>query len=63
MSLFVGSIARSVNLKQLTEIFEAHGECSVKHKGSYAFVDFNNKDNAKKALDEENGKENGGLRL
>jgi RNA recognition motif-containing protein len=63
MSLFVGQISRNATSKTLTELFENYGECSVKFKGSYAFVDFKKREDAKKALEEANGQDMNGLRL
>jgi RNA recognition motif-containing protein len=40
MSLFVGNISRLASVQELEDAFGKHGAADIKHKGSYAFVDF-----------------------
>jgi hypothetical protein len=47
----------------LTAFFDKFGRCSIKHKGSFAFVEYTSKDDAKKAIDDGHGNSLGGLRI
>lgn len=56
MSLFIGGISHRITEAQLREVFKPYGELTrVDHHGRYAFVDFKEKEDGKKAMDELQG--------
>lgn len=63
MSLFVGNISRNVSPQELETQFQFFGACTVCHKGSYAFIQFRDEQDAQDALSALNTKNLGGLRL
>jgi len=63
MSLFVGNISRNVSLQELETQFQHFGACTVCHKGSYAFIQFRDEQDAQDAIAALNTKNLGGLRL
>jgi len=63
MSLFVGNVSRHVSLQELEAEFQRFGTCTVCHKGSYAFIEFPDEQDAQDAITALNAKNLGGLRL
>eukprot|EP00830_Metopus_es_P013295 TRINITY_DN320_c0_g3_i1.p1 TRINITY_DN320_c0_g3~~TRINITY_DN320_c0_g3_i1.p1 ORF type:complete len:291 (+),score=58.78 TRINITY_DN320_c0_g3_i1:11-883(+) len=63
MSLFVGNISRNVKTKDLEEDFEKLGKCRVNHKGSFAFVEYDDEKCAEEAIKELHDKDMGGLHI
>lgn len=63
MSLFVGNVSRHVSLQELEAEFQRFGACTVCHKGSYAFIEFPDEQDAQDAITALNAKNLGGLRL
>jgi RNA recognition motif-containing protein len=57
MSLFIGNIPRTTAPTDLHTIFNRFGRCSVDHKGSFAFIDFDHLKSAESALSVMQGKE------
>jgi RNA recognition motif-containing protein len=57
MSLFIGNISRSVTSKDLHNIFDKYGKCTVDVKGSFAFVDYEQMRAAEQAKNAMHGKE------
>lgn len=57
MSLFIGNISRSVTSKDLHNIFDKYGKCTVDVKGSFAFVDYEQMRSADQAKNVMHGKE------
>ena len=57
MSLFIGNISRTIAPTDLHSIFNRFGSCSVDHKGSFAFIDFDRLKSAEFALITLQGKE------
>ena len=49
MSLFVGNLSRNVGYEELREVFERKGRCTIHIKDGYAFVDYDNDDDAEAA--------------
>jgi hypothetical protein len=52
--LFIGNLIKATNESKLTSIFKQFGKCDVELKGPYAFVEYDNFDDAKEALKELN---------
>ena len=63
MSLFVGNISRNVRVRELEGAFLKYGECRVRLKGSYAFVEFDEEKQAEEAMENLKGVNIGGLNL
>jgi len=51
MSLFVGNISRNVRVRELEGAFLKYGECRVRLKGSYAFVEYDDEKGAEEAIE------------
>ena len=49
MSLFVGNLSRNVTQDQLKDLFNEHGPCKIQLKRKYAFIEYDNTDDAEKA--------------
>lgn len=56
MSLFIGNIPRSAAAPDLHNLFTRYGSCSVDHKGSFAFIDFDHLKSAETAITELQGR-------
>lgn len=63
MSLFVGNVSKNVSLKDLEEEFMKFGTCKVNHRGSYAFIEYPDEQDAEDARMTLNSKNMGGLCL
>jgi len=63
MSLFVGNISKNVRPFELEDSFNKYGKCSVKHKGSYAFVEYDDDKDAEEAKENLHDKDLGGLNI
>jgi len=62
--LYVRNLTQDVSEEKLKEMFEPHGKVErVKKIKDYAFVHFDDRDSAVKAMDDLNGKEIGGAHL
>ena len=48
--LFIGNIGRELREEDIEEAFDRFGECFIKFKGNYAFVDFKSEKDAEDAL-------------
>ena len=42
MSLFIGNISRSASEREIENAFEKFGECSIRFRGAYGFVEYDN---------------------
>ena len=56
MSLFIGNLSSKTTKEELTDLFNKYGKCYIKHKGSFAFAEFEEEKDASKALDALKGK-------
>lgn len=63
MSLFVGNVSRHVSPRELEAEFQRFGTCTVCHKGSYAFIEYPDEQDAQDAVAALNAKNMGGLCL
>jgi len=63
MSLFVGNVSRHVSPRELEAEFQRFGTCTVCHKGSYAFIEYPDEQDAQDAFAALNAKNMGGLCL
>ena len=62
--MYVRNLTQDVSEEKLKEMFEPHGKVErVKKIKDYAFVHFDDRDSAVKAMDDLNGKEMGGAHL
>lgn len=52
--LFIGNLIKATNESKLNSVFKHFGKCDVELKGPYAFVEYDNSDDAKEALKELN---------
>lgn len=50
MSLFVGNLFINIKENELKEVFGRYGCCQVDLKKKYAFIDFDDADDAKQAI-------------
>lgn len=56
-SLFVGNLSKNVDMIKFNKLFKKYGECHIEikiKKGPYAFVEYSNHEDAKKAVKELN---------
>jgi RNA recognition motif-containing protein len=49
MSLFIGNISRTASERDLEKSFEKFGECHIRFRGAYGFVEFDNEQDAEDA--------------
>merc|ERR1712166_432431 len=63
MSLFVGNISKNVKQYQLEDSFNKYGKCTIKQKGSYAFIEYESDRDGEEALEKLNGQDMGGLSI
>jgi len=55
MSLFVGNISKNVKQYQLEDAFTKFGKCSIKQKGSFAFIEYDDDRDGEEAIEKLNG--------
>jgi arginine/serine-rich splicing factor 7 len=63
ISLFVGNVSKYISQKDLEHEFGSFGKCRVNHRGSYAFVEFEDERDAEDAKMVLNNKNLGGLNV
>ncbi len=63
MSIFVGNISRNVETTDLQDEFEKYGPCHINHKGTYAFVEYEEIRDAEEAMAHSQNKNMGGLEI
>jgi RNA recognition motif-containing protein len=63
MSLFIGNVDNSYSYDKLERLFQNYGRCNFKHKGSYAFAEYEEERDAKVAKDKLNDKKIGEKRI
>ena len=61
VSIFVGNISRNVETSDLQDEFEKYGPCRINHRGSYAFVEYDEEKDAQDAMSHSQNKNLGGL--
>ena len=42
MSLFIGNISRTASERDLEKAFEKFGDCQLRFRGAYGFIQFDN---------------------
>ena len=50
MSLFVGNISRDAKSSDIEKEFRKYGHCTLKFKGSYAFIEYDDEKDAEEAI-------------
>lgn len=63
MSLFVGNISKNVRERDLEDEFGKFGRCTIKPKGSFAFIEFDDENGADAAVKNLQGLNMGGLKI
>jgi len=54
--LFIGNLSKDTVEQDLLDVFDRVGQCQVKYKGNYAFVEYRNEADAEEAMRKLQGK-------
>jgi RNA recognition motif-containing protein len=49
MSLFVGNISRNASERDIEKSFERFGDCHIRFRGAYGFIEFKSEQDAEDA--------------